>query len=52
MNNDIYNKYCLMYNTKKNVSKESPPPPVFHIKTDPVSAHVHFADTGSADNKT
>ena len=38
--------------SKKNVSKESPPHPVFNIKTDPVSAHVHFADTGSADNKT
>ena len=38
--------------TKKTVSQEAPPPPVFKIKTDPAPAHVHFADTGSADNKT
>ena len=38
--------------TKKTVSQEAPPPPVFKIKTEPAPAHVHFADTGSADNKT
>ena len=38
--------------SKKNVSKESPPPLVFDIKTEPSPTHVHFADTGSADDKT
>ena len=38
--------------TKKTVSQEAPPPPVFTIKIDPAPPHVHFADTGSADNKT
>lgn len=38
--------------TKKTVSQEHPSPPVFDIKIEPSPTHVHFADTGSADNKT